>query len=276
MFRFFVSAAFAALLGSVVPAAAQTSIAQLDRLRLEWADLDANDPWTPRGAQHWGKSPWPEDWIHFTPGCSGHDLGCEGESLLNGGGMVRTDEREDYVLRREGRFNPDGTVDMRLRTDGNSRAPFDLALERTNANHSPSQLEVAPRSSVTVTGDSFFDLAQGVSAVIRMVFTVDYKMDPDPNAPGWDETLAVFDGSRSAVFLFAPEEKPSVTFTNYTTDTHWLTLGVGINMYGSHRPPIPEPGSYVLMLAGLAVLAAVSTEKRRRLKQTPHVPPGLM
>lgn len=261
MARFWVSAALAALIGSAVPAAAQTSIAQIDRLRLEWADLDANDPWAPRGGQHWGKPPWQEDWIHFTPGCHGPDPACEDESLLNGGAMVKADESEGYVLRREGRFNGDGTVDMRLRADGNSRASFDLALERTNANSSPSQLEVAPRSSVTVTGDSFFDLAQGVNAVIKMLFTVDYKMDPDPDAPGWDETLAVFDGSRSAVFIFAPEENPSVTFTNYTTDTHWLTLGVGVNMYGSHRPPIPEPGSYVLMLAGLAVLAAAGTRK---------------
>ena len=54
-----------------------------------------------------------------------------------------------------------------------------------------------------------------------------------------------------------------MTFTNDTTDTHWLTLDVFITMNGSHRPPIPEPGSYVLMLAGLAVLAAAGTRKRR-------------
>lgn len=126
MVRFLVSAALAALIGSAVPAVAQTSIAQLDRLRLEWADLDANDPWTPRGGQHWGKPPWQEDWIHFTLPCRGREFGCEGESLSDRGAMVRTDERDGYVLRREGRFNGDGTVDMGLRADGNSRALFDL------------------------------------------------------------------------------------------------------------------------------------------------------
>ena len=109
-------------------------------------------------------------------------------------------------------------------------------------------------STANWTGANVAFQALGISGTN---FTVTVQEALSIDSPGVaNAPEIVMDGNRARAFVF-----PTPTLTNfYTFDSKKATLGSYLVMVSS----IPEPETYVMMLAGLCIVGCAARHKRRR------------
>lgn len=220
---------------SALPATAALLEARVDNMRLSWRDLADNDPWRP--IETWG-----EVQVYNVPDERWYPPGTN----LNG---------ESFYWRHE---TPHPSPPLL----GNG-----VATIGTHSAYS-SQIPIAPMTEITLAAD-FSGTAEGydpaqwrAAATGGLEMFLNYK--PSGNSyPGHPDGLGGWEaGGQDRFMEYLPFEVRagtasktlSLTYTNDSTAYQWLSVGLNAGGFAYPVSPVPEPETYALMLAGLAVL----------------------